>query len=131
MSRGGGSSLGRSWFAGVHLLGRSGSRGSVCFGGHVGRGSGGVALGRWCTRSDNLVVGAARLRSLRAGAWERQGLVAGRRGGGGLAARHQPDGVDVPVHIGRRGLPTTLRWHLADVPCVSPQRTSTGKAGRP
>lgn len=43
----------------------------------------------------------------------------------------QPDGVDVPVHIGRRGLPTTLWWHLADVPCVSRQRTSTGKASRP
>lgn len=43
----------------------------------------------------------------------------------------QPDGVDVPVHIGRRGLPTTLWWHLADVPCVSHQRTSTGKASRP
>lgn len=43
----------------------------------------------------------------------------------------QPDGVDVPVHIGRRGLSTTLWWHLADVPCVSRQRTSTGKASRP
>jgi hypothetical protein len=43
----------------------------------------------------------------------------------------QPDGVDVPVYIGRTGLPTTLRWHLADVPCVALNALLTGKAGRP
>jgi hypothetical protein len=41
-------------------------------------------------------------------------------GGSGLWFGVQPHGVDVPAHIGRRGLPTTLWWHLADVPCVSP-----------